>query len=217
MKRALIIVFAVLLVDQTFKIWIKTNMFLGQDIPVFGDWFIIHFTENEGMAFGWKFAGDSGKLFLSIFRIIAICAISWYLFTLARDKAHKGLILSISLILAGAIGNLIDSAFYGLIFNESGDFITKTIASIFPDGGGYGSFLHGSVVDMLYFPLIDGVYPNWFPFVGGDYFIFFRPVFNLADTSITTGVLILLFFQKRFFKIKETNDVDVVAEDIEED
>lgn len=192
-------------------------MFLGEDIPIFGNWFIIHFTENDGMAFGWKFAGEFGKLALSIFRIIAIIVIGWYLYTLTKNKVHKGLIISVSLIIAGAIGNLLDSAFYGLIFSESGDYINQTYATLFPDSGGYGSFLHGSVVDMFYFPLIDGYYPDWFPIIGGKYYIFFRPVFNIADSSITIGVLILLIFQKRFFK--ETNnpdEVDIVAEDLED-
>lgn len=217
MKRPLIIIFVVLLVDQLLKLWIKTNMFLGEDIPIFGNWFIIHFTENDGMAFGWKFAGEFGKLALSIFRIIAIIVIGWYLYTLTKNKVHKGLIISVSLIIAGAIGNLLDSAFYGLIFSESGDYINQTYATLFPDSGGYGSFLHGSVVDMFYFPLIDGYYPDWFPIIGGKYYIFFRPVFNIADSSITIGVLILLIFQKRFFK--ETNnpdEVDIVAEDLED-
>ncbi|MFC2111066.1 lipoprotein signal peptidase [Bacteroidota bacterium] len=217
MKRPLLIIFIVLLADQILKFWIKTNMYLGQDIYVFGDWFIIHFTQNDGMAFGWKFAGEFGKLALSIFRIIAICAIGWYLYTLTKSKVHKGLIISVSLIMAGAIGNLIDSAFYGLIFSQSGDYITQTYATLFPEGGGYGSFLHGSVVDMLYFPLIDGYYPDWFPIIGGNYYVFFRPVFNIADSSITIGVLILLIFQKSFFKTYENKDeVDIVAEDIDD-
>jgi signal peptidase II len=172
-------------------------MTLGQEIFVWGNWFILHFTENEGMAFGMQFGGDLGKLMLSIFRIIAIVLIGWYLYNLSRKKANQGLIFSMSLILAGAIGNIIDSAFYGLIFSASK---FHEVAQMFPADGGYGSFLHGKVVDMFYFPVIKGAYPDWLPFWGGNEFIFFRPVFNIADSSITVGVFILIFFQKKFFK-----------------
>ena len=169
-------------------------MFLGQEFPVFEDWFIIHFTENYGMAFGLEFAGEYGKLFLSIFRICAIGVIIWYLNRLVKEKAPSGFIVSISLILAGAIGNMIDSAFYGLIFSDS----LNQIAQFMPEEGGYADFLHGRVVDMLYFPIIEGYFPDWFPFWGGEHFLFFRPVFNIADSAITIGVLILLLFQKSF-------------------
>ncbi len=172
-------------------------MTLGEDFFVFGNWFIIHFTENEGMAFGMKFGGEFGKLLLSLFRILAIAAIGWYLYNLIKKKAKFGLIASISLIFAGAIGNIIDSAFYGLIFGES---TYQSVAILFPESGGYGTFLHGKVVDMLYFPLIHGNYPDWIPFWGGGNFIFFRPVFNIADSSITIGVFLLIIFQKKFFK-----------------
>ena len=172
-------------------------MTLGEEINVLGNWFIIHFTENEGMAFGMRFGGDSGKLILSIFRIIAIIAIGWYLLKITKRKENPGLIFSMSLIFAGALGNIIDSAFYGMIFSESK---FHDVAVLFPPEGGYSSFLHGKVVDMLYFPVLKGFYPQWFPFWGGQDFIFFRPVFNIADSSITTGVLILIFFQKKFFK-----------------
>jgi len=172
-------------------------MTIGQEIRVAGDWFIIHFTENEGMAFGLRFGGDSGKLILSIFRILAIIAIGWYLVKIIRRKDNTGLIVSMSLIFAGALGNMIDSAFYGLIFSES---TFHQVATVFPAEGGYGTFLHGKVVDMLYFPVLKGFYPTWFPVWGGNDFIFFRPVFNIADSSITIGVLILIFFQKKFFK-----------------
>jgi len=172
-------------------------MTIGQEIRVAGDWFIIHFTENEGMAFGLRFGGDSGKLILSIFRILAIIAIGWYLVKIIRRKDNTGLIVSMSLIFAGALGNMIDSAFYGLIFSES---TFHQVATVFPSEGGYGTFLHGKVVDMLYFPVLKGFYPAWFPVWGGNDFIFFRPVFNIADSSITIGVLILIFFQKKFFK-----------------
>jgi len=197
LKKAVIIIFLVLLADQVLKIWIKTHMTLGDEIHMMGNWFIIHFTENEGMAFGMKFGGSFGKLILSIFRIIAVVAIGWYLIKISRAKESTGLIISLSLIFAGAMGNIIDSAFYGLIFSESK---FHEIAQLFPPGGGYGHFLHGKVVDMLYFPVLRGAYPQWIPIWGGDEFIFFRPVFNIADSSITVGVFILIIFQKKLFK-----------------
>jgi len=197
LKKSLFIIFLVLLVDQTLKFWIKTHMLLGQDIPIFGHWFIINFTENYGMAFGLKFGGDYGKLMLSLFRILAVGAIGYYLYTLIREKANFGFVACISLIFAGAMGNIIDSAFYGLLFSESTFMQTATFL---PAGGGYGSFLHGKVVDMLYFPLISGNYPAWVPFLGGQDFLFFRPVFNVADSAITTGVLAIIIFQKSLFK-----------------
>lgn len=172
-------------------------MTIGEEINVLGNWFIIHFTENEGMAFGMQFGGDFGKLILSIFRIIAIVLIGWYLIKITKRKEKAGLIISLSLIFAGALGNIIDSAFYGMAFSASK---FHEVAVFFPEEGGYSNFLHGKVVDMLYFPVIKGYYPSWFPFWGGNEFIFFRPVFNIADSSITTGVFILIFFQKKFFK-----------------
>jgi signal peptidase II len=196
LKKALIIVFLVLVADQVLKFWIKTHMTLGQEIHVFGNWFILHFTENEGMAFGITFGGETGKLMLSIFRIIAVILIGIYIYRLSKKSSHPGLIISFALIMAGALGNIIDSAFYGLIFSHSS---YHTVATIFPPEGGYNSFLHGKVVDMLYFPVIDIILPDWVPIRGGTQFIFFRPVFNIADSSITTGVLLLLFFQKKFF------------------
>ncbi len=200
LKRAHIpwmIVPVVLLADQILKILVKTRMTMGQSIHVIGDWFILHFTENVGMAFGLEFAGNYGKLILSIFRIIAVIFIIIYLVHLIRKDASKGLIACISLILAGAIGNIIDSAFYGLIFSES--YFNQT-ATMFPEGGGYAPFLYGKVVDMFYFPIIKGTFPAWIPFRGGEEFIFFRPVFNIADSAITTGVFILLIFQRRLFR-----------------
>jgi signal peptidase II len=203
LKRASLIIFLVLLIDQISKIWIKTSMSLGDQFPVFGDWFYIHFVENNGMAFGWNFGGEYGKLALSLFRVLAIGGIGYYLFTLIKTNKNFLLIASISLIFAGALGNIIDSLFYGLIFEASGSF---HVAQAFPPDGGYAGLFHGKVVDMLYFPIIEGFYPEWVPIVGGDYFSFFRPVFNIADSSITIGVFILILFQKRFFAETKTED-----------
>lgn len=192
MKKPILLIILVLVVDQALKVWIKTNMMLGQEIAFF-DWFIIHFTENKGMAFGMEFGGNIGKYILSIFRIIAISAIGFYLTQLVKLKTKKGIVFSIALVLAGAIGNMIDSAFYGLIFSES----YGQLASVFE--GGYSGVLQGKVVDMFYFPIFKGILPNWIPFKGGDYFIFFRPVFNIADAAISVGVINLLLFHRKFF------------------
>jgi signal peptidase II len=200
LKKSLLVVFIVLLIDQALKIWIKTNMTLGQEFHVAGNWFIIHFTENNGMAFGMQFAGGYGKLALSLFRIFAVGFLVWYIVHLSRKKTSFGVILCFSLILAGAIGNIIDSALYGILFSESTYF---DVARFLPAEGGYSSFLHGKVVDMFYFPIIVGNYPSWVPFWGGQDFEFFRPVFNVADSAITTGVLSLLVFQRNFFQSQD--------------
>lgn len=171
-------------------------MYLGQEFHLAGDWFIIHFTENNGMAFGLEFAGEYGKLALSLFRIFAIGGIGWYLNHLVKNKAHVVLISSIAFIFAGALGNIIDSTFYGVIFSSS----EFQLASLFPAEGGYSSLLHGKVVDMFYFPILKGNFPDWVPIWGGDYFIFFRPVFNIADASISVGVILILLFQGVIFK-----------------
>ncbi len=190
-------------------------MTLGQSIKVFGNWFQIHFTENYGMAFGIEFSGEYGKLLLSIFRIIAVLIIGFYLARQIKKPAHTGLIVCISLIMAGAIGNIIDSSFYGLIFSES---LFNKPAVFMPEGGGYASFLHGKVVDMLYFPIIQTRLPEWIPFRGGEPFIFFRPVFNIADSAITIGVFSLIIYQKRFFgkaqKINKPEEMLTTGEDI---
>ncbi len=205
------IIITVLLVDQVSKVLVKTNMTLGQSIPVLGDWFIIHFTENAGMAFGFEFSGQYGKLILSIFRILAVGFITVYLAQIVKKGASAGLITCVSLILAGALGNIIDSVFYGVVFSAS---YFNQAAVAFPEGGGYAALLHGNVVDMLYFPLIQTTLPSWFPFWGGEEFIFFRPVFNVADSSITMGVFILLVFQRRFFRHEEpTQENETVTGD----
>ena len=209
-KKALLIIFLILIVDQVLKIWIKTNLAIGDEIVVFKDWFILHFVENNGMAFGFEFAGEYGKMALSIFRILAVIAIGWYLFKLAKNKEIPfGFIVCISLIFAGAIGNIIDSLFYGLIFNDS----YGQVASLFPAEGGYSSFLHGRVVDMFYFPLIEGRYPEWVPGVGGNPFIFFRPVFNIADSSITVGIFSILLFYRKYFNKAELHEEESKAVD----
>ncbi len=196
MKKAAFIVFLILVADQALKFWIKTTFYMGESRAVFGDWFLLHFTENEGMAFGMRLGGDYGKLMLSLFRIVAVVIIAGWLYRVTRRGATNLLIVCISLILAGALGNILDSAFYGLIFSDS---TYMQIATLFPEGGGYGTFLHGRVVDMLYFPVIETRFPSWMPFWSGEEFIFFRPVFNIADSSITIGVFLLILFQKRVF------------------
>jgi len=167
-------------------------MYLGQEYQIL-DWFYIHFTENNGMAFGMEFGGDWGKLTLSLFRIVFVGFIASYLIKLVRKNADKILITSLSLILAGAIGNILDGAFYGMLFSES----YHQLASFLPEDGGYAPLFFGRVVDMFYFPIFKGYLPEWIPFWGGDYFVFFRPVFNIADAAISIGVGIMVLFQKR--------------------
>lgn len=181
---------------------------MDESIPVFGNWFFIHFIENPGMAFGLEFGGEMGKLALSLFRIVAIIFIAIYLKKLIKERSNRGLILCVSLVFAGATGNIIDSAFYGMIFNESPPFSPQT-AVMFPPGGGYSSFLHGRVVDMLYFPIIDTTWPSWVPWLGGDRLQFFRPIFNVADSAISVGMATILLYQKRFFgpHVKKGNKV----------
>lgn len=196
LQKAVLIIVAVLLIDQVLKFWIKTNMFLGEEFSVIGHWFLIHFVENNGMAFGFEFAGEYGKIFLSLFRIVAVVGIAWYMVKLVkRPDIPMGFIACVALIFAGAVGNIIDSAFYGLIFSDS----YGRVAELFPDGGGYASFLHGKVVDMFYFPLLSGRYPSWVPIFGGEDFLFFRPVFNVADSAITVGIFSVIIFYWRLF------------------
>lgn len=179
-------------------------MYLGQEFEI-APWFIIHFTENNGMAFGLEFGGEYGKLFLSVFRILFVSGMGYYLWTLTKEKANSIYITVIALVFAGAIGNIIDSVFYGMLFSSS-DF--GTIATLFPPEGGYATILHGKVVDMLYFPLISGTFPSWLPFWGGENFLFFRPVFNIADASITCGVIVWILFQKKIYPEEKSNSTD---------
>lgn len=195
-RSSVILIIVILIIDQALKFWIKTNMYMGQEYSIIGHWFRIHFIENEGMAYGLSFGGSVGKVVLTLFRFVAVIFGFYLLKKITRLQYHKGLIICGSLILAGAIGNLIDSMFYGLLFSES---TFTQIASFLPAGGGYAGFLHGKVVDMLYFPVYEGFLPNWIPFKGGDYFVFFQPVFNISDASISIGVITILLFQKRYF------------------
>jgi signal peptidase II len=192
LKRAALVISIVLIIDQAVKLWIKTHMMLGEEYRVF-DWFIIHFTENNGMAFGLEWGGIWGKILLTLFRIVAVGGIFWYLKKVIAQGAKPLFITSLALIFAGAVGNIIDSAFYGVLFNDS----YGQLASFLPEEGGYAPLLQGKVVDMLYFPLIKGFLPEWLPWVGGDYFIFFRPIFNIADSAITLGVALILLFQRK--------------------
>jgi len=195
-KKSILFILFILIIDQVLKIWVKTHMSIGQEIPLFGNWGILHFIENNGMAFGMEMGGKPGKFFLSLFRIIAIFGIGWFLASLVKKNAGTGLILAVSAIMAGAIGNIIDSAFYGMIFNES----YSVPAVLFPPEGGYSSFLHGRVVDMFYFPVINTHWPSWSPIKPNESLIFFRPVFNIADSAITCGVISIILFQKKMFR-----------------
>ena len=198
-NKSILLIFLILLADQALKIFIKTHFMLGEEVVIFKNWFIIHFVENNGMAFGFEFGNSIGKYFLSIFRIAAIGALGWYLTKLWKKDIPFGLVACFSLILAGAAGNLIDSAVYGLIFNDS----HGQVSTFLPAGGGYTSFLLGKVVDMFYFPLIDTHFPTWFPIWGGQEFVFFRPVFNIADSSISVGIVSIFIFYKSHFDEKK--------------
>lgn len=199
-KIPLLTVLSVLFIDQFIKIYIKLHYPLGEAVRVCGDWFILHFTENPGMAFGLEFGGNYGKLILSMFRILASIGGIFYIRYIVKKGEHAGFIFSVSLILAGAIGNILDSAFYGLLFSESDEF---NKAVFLPPGGGYAGFLHGRVVDMFYFPIVSGTFPDWVPIWGGEQFQFFRHIFNFADASISVGVAVILLFQKKFIKKDE--------------
>lgn len=214
-RNIIFLILIILLIDQSVKFYIKTRFYIGEEIKVFGmDWFRLHFVENEGMAWGWKWGGEWGKVALTLFRLVAVIAGIFIIRDFIRKKYHNGFIYCSALIFAGALGNLIDSIFYGLIFQNS-DPYQQNIAQLFPAGGGYAGLLHGKVVDMLYFPIISNAhYPSWFPFWGGEDFEFFRPVFNIADASISIGVIVILLFQNKFFK-KETKNPEVENKPVE--
>ena len=208
--KALLVIFVVLFLDQFVKIWIKTHFYYGETFYVFGlNWFQIHFIENNGMAFGMEFAGNYGKIFLTVFRLIASSGIAYYLYILIKKEANSFLIITIALIFTGAIGNILDSMFYGLMFSESTMFDK---AVFMPTGGGYSTFLYGKVVDMFYFPVINTTWAHWIPFIGGSSLEFFQPIFNVADSAITIGVFLLLIFQKRMFKPSKAVEAGEVAE-----
>lgn len=207
---AAIIIAAVIIADQAIKIWVKTGFYLGETLP-FTNWFELHFIENPGMAFGIELGS---KLFLTIFRIVASAALIYIICKIKNNPAYtSGFIVCLSLITAGAIGNVVDCMFYGLIFSES---TPMALATMFPDGGGYGTFLHGKVVDMFHFPLIEGTWPDWMPWVGGNDFEFFRPVFNLADSAITIGIIVFLLFYSRYLSSDTQTAHEAEKEDITE-
>lgn len=211
--KPLALIFIVLLIDQISKIWVKLNMTLGQEFNILGHKLMIHFTENNGMAFGMEFGGEAGKLFLSLFRIIAVLGIGYGITYMIKHKYNRGFILNVALIFAGALGNILDSTFYGILFSESSWYET---ARLFPAEGGYESVFHGKVVDMIYAPLVAGIYPSWVPFFGGEDFLFFRPVFNVADSAISIGVVLILLYQKRYFKEEHIEKESINSEIIED-
>ena len=201
LKKAIAIIFIVLLIDQISKIYIKTHFFLGETVYIFGlDWARLHFVENNGMAWGTEFGGRTGKLFLTLFRLVAITGIGYWLVSSIKQNASKLLTFAIALIFAGAFGNIIDSVFYGIIFNTPGG---TSLATLFAENP-YGTIFHGKVVDMFYFPFIqNGIFPSWIPFIGGKTFTFFNAIFNVADFAISVGVGILIVFNKRVFPKEE--------------
>lgn len=209
LRNAILIIALIIIADQALKIWIKTNYPFGEVMKIGGfRWAKLYFIENKGMAWGWEFGGDWGKMILTLFRLAAVIFGTWYLARIVKQQYHRGFIICASLIYAGALGNLLDSMFYGLIFEESS---YAHVAKMFP-AHGYAGFLHGRVVDMLYFPLIENAHwPKWMPLIGGDEFTFFSPIFNIADASISIGVITLFVFQKKFFR-KHRNEEALTAE-----
>ncbi|RYZ30293.1 MAG: lipoprotein signal peptidase [Chitinophagaceae bacterium] len=202
LRSAFLIIALVIIADQALKFWIKTSFTYGPVLNMAGQkWAQLYFIENPGMAWGMELGGSWGKMILTLFRLGAVTFGTWYLVRIVKQGYSKGFIACAALIYAGALGNLIDSMFYGMIFSESS---YGQVAKLFPQGGGYGGFLHGKVVDMLYFPMVKSSFPDWLPLIGGHEFEFFSPIFNIADASISIGVITLLIFQKRFLQREET-------------
>ena len=218
--QLVLIIVLVLLADQALKIYVKTSFPLNTSREVAGNWFQLYFVENPGMAYGWKFGGNWGKMALTIFRLGAVIFGTWYLGSIIKRGYSKGFIICASLIYAGALGNLIDSCFYGMIFDkgmvfnkEINDYLNYSGLATFSKNG-YASFLHGNVVDMLYFPVIHGTFPAWLPVWGSQPFEFFRPIFNIADAAISTGVITIFIFQKRFFKQRTSSQENHTVETV---
>ena len=222
LRNAIFIIALIIIADQVLKIWIKTSYPTGEVTRVVGaNWFRLYFIENSGMAWGWKLGNETGKMVLTLFRLAAVLFGTWYIGKIVRQKYSTGFIVCAALIYAGALGNLIDSMFYGMIFDKglhydaaAHDYIAYSGVASFSSKG-YASFLHGSVVDMLYFPIIHSHYPSWFPFVGGEEFEFFSPIFNIADASISIGVITLFIFQKRFFRKHLRDDSQTIETNAE--